>query len=284
MGNPHWPPGVVNDIDEHMQDVEAFEKKHDKETLTSGPFTVFRNLRDIHRSSVPGPASPDVETSDVPVTEDVEAAETGEDQRIETCNEDDGDKSHTEDDNLQTPASDRSSNEPRSLELRSKLRKHGPTQRRPSIPQLKPRPDSLVSRLMDHYVHNLATVLQPVLHSKNAYSAIYATEAMAVAKSMPWSESVQQRGVSDSKVALLYSLLTSASFHLRGFDRTDEADSMARYFRIKAVSHLRLALDSIRISDNRLTVASRAQAQSMVEAVFSVMLTLITADVSLECS
>lgn len=139
--------------------------------------------------------------------------------------------------------------------------------------------DNLINTLMDHYSHNVANILQPVLHSRNAYNSYYATEALAVAKYCPWTDVVQRRNVSDSRVALLCSLLTSSSFHMRGFDKSHEADALARYFRGKALSHLRMALDSLQGFNGKLGLID-AHSMAKYEAVLSVTLTLVTADVS----
>lgn len=107
---------------------------------------------------------------------------------------------------------------------------------------------------------------------------------MSVARRISWKVVFQHTGVSNivsnSKLALLCSLLTSSSFHLRGCGQFDSADAVARYFRSKAMKYLRLALSS-----GYTAVGSSANSASMVqsipnpESVLSVILTLVTADV-----
>jgi hypothetical protein len=153
--------------------------------------------------------------------------------------------------------------------------------------------DILVQQLMHNYVHNVATVLQPVVHSGNAYSSIYATQAMAVAlKSSKNENEIQHLGPSNialnSKTALLYALLTSSAFFLRGSDRFGEADALATSFRLKAQAHLQLALKSLFDPKTSSGQSSSEKSLSDYEGVLSVMLTLVTADVSFlnsdECS
>ena len=142
--------------------------------------------------------------------------------------------------------------------------------------------DLLVDVLLGHYIQTVSNILQPVRHPGNAYSSLYGSRAMSVAKKLSWSDAVQHLQVSDCKVALLCSLLASSSFHLRESDKFSDADATARFFRSKAISHLRQAL-STRTTTGQpgLQVLSRSVASS--RAVLSVMLTLITADVSRAC-
>lgn len=146
------------------------------------------------------------------------------------------------------------------------------------------RHDAQISVLMTHYLSNVANILQPVLHPCNAYSSIYGNEAKSTAQRMSWGNVLRQSKVSHSKLALVYSLLTSSSFHLRGCDpnRSEDADAMARYFRIKAGSHLRVAIDSLREHSMEVGLpTSRNSSFAKWEGVLRVMLTLVTADVSL---
>lgn len=138
--------------------------------------------------------------------------------------------------------------------------------------------DTLINTLLHHYVHNVANVLQPIKHPRNTYSSIYATTAMAVAQRMPRQSLQQDLRVPNSKVALLYSLLTSSAFQLRGHDDDSEADFLARYCRNQAISHLQLALDSLSGSQHP-SQQGKMVASAKREEVLSVMLTLVTADI-----
>ncbi|KFA74744.1 hypothetical protein S40288_08833 [Stachybotrys chartarum IBT 40288] len=139
--------------------------------------------------------------------------------------------------------------------------------------------DNLVGSLMGHYLHSVANTLQPVLHPRNAYSSIYGSKAMSIAKRISWNDIMQRMRVSNSKIALLYSLLTSSSFQIRGFNRSDDADAVARYFHVKAVSHLRLALDSLHHTGEGPNLIITPRFLAKCEGVLAVMLTLVTADV-----
>jgi hypothetical protein len=140
--------------------------------------------------------------------------------------------------------------------------------------------DTLINTLLRHYVQDVANVLQPIKHPRNTYSSIYATTALAVAQRMPWQPLHRDLRIPNSKVALLYSLLTSSAFQLRGHDDNHEADFLARYCRNQAISHLQLALDSLPGSEQHSSQQGKMLASAKREEVLSVMLTLVTADVS----
>lgn len=138
--------------------------------------------------------------------------------------------------------------------------------------------DTLINTLLHHYVQNVASVLQPIKHPRNTYSSIYASTAMAVAQRIPWQSSQQSFSIPSSKVALLYSLLTSSAFQLRGHDNNPEADFLARYCRNQSIMQLQLALDSL--SNSSSSYQDKMVSRAKSEEVLSVMLTLVTADVS----
>ncbi|CAG9947780.1 unnamed protein product [Clonostachys rosea f. rosea IK726] len=281
LGVPHWRAGQINDVDEHLQDVDGYKATEAREAYASGPFGVFTS-----RSQLPTkPSTSLIDTLPVEDTLMPEIFEEALDER-----EANTETASIEEDDVIEDVHPHSEN---ALSLYTA----GPAAESQDILHIchsliNPFPmlgredskDILVQQLMHNYVHNVATVLQPVVHSGNAYSSIYATQAMAVAlKSSKNENETQHLGPSNialnSKTALLYALLTSSAFFLRGSDRFGEADALATSFRLKAQAHLQLALKSLFDPKTSSGQSSSEKSLSDYEGVLSVMLTLVTADV-----
>ncbi|VUC32605.1 unnamed protein product, partial [Clonostachys rosea] len=281
LGVPHWRAGQINDVDEHLQDVDGYRATATLEAYASGPFGVFTS-----QSQLPAKPSPSVidtlPVPDIPMAETFENIldERGADVEIATVEDDDviEDVVPHSDNALALYTAGSAIESHDVLQICHSLISPFPTLGREN------RKDILIQQLMHNYVQNVATVLQPVVHSGNAYSSIYATQAMAVAlKSSKNDNESQLVGRSDialnSKTALLYALLTSSAFFLRGSDRFGEADALATSFRLKAQAHLQLALKSLFDLKTTSGQSSPDKSLSDYEGVLSVMLTLVTADV-----
>ncbi|KAJ3541534.1 hypothetical protein NM208_g4561 [Fusarium decemcellulare] len=267
---------TFNDVDKHMQELDGLENEASFESLVSGPFGVFLGEFRTDLAALNEP-SPDI-SAQIAGKEETEAIHEDPDFVMEGNVEEIVNASDSPI-NKGQPSS--STDQQQSVELRSKFQalfNQPPSLTFTDLGNNSCR-DHLVSNLMYHYVNNVATILQPILHSRNTYNSIYATKAMTIADSLSWGDIVQSSSISDSKVALLYSLLTSSAFHLRGFRATDEADALARYFLVKAQSHLQLALDALFVPSDHSSTIARATSLSKREAVLSVMLTLVTADI-----
>lgn len=142
--------------------------------------------------------------------------------------------------------------------------------------------NSLVGTLIHHYVHIVANLLQPVVHPRNTYTSIYVPSAMTALSNFSWDESPGQGSsrTSPSELALFFSLLASSAFHLRGYRDTSSGDAIARYCRTKAISNLQVSLAGISASDEQPGPGGQVASAANLEAVLSVVMTLVTADVS----
>lgn len=145
---------------------------------------------------------------------------------------------------------------------------------------LKASRDSLIGSLIHHYVYVVANILQPIIHPANTYTSIYVPSAVTAFKTMSWESPAENKHVAPSQIALLFSILSSSAFHLRGRRETLQADDLARSCRSKALSHLQLSLSSLPELDAIEIITTENGMAPKLEAVLSVMLTLITADVS----
>jgi len=65
--------------------------------------------------------------------------------------------------------------------------------------------DPLIHRLMENYVHNVATVLPPLPHPENPYTSIYIPKALAGASNLLFGLSHVAPEVPSSNVAILHS-------------------------------------------------------------------------------
>ena len=127
----------------------------------------------------------------------------------------------------------------------------------------------------------VANILQPIIHPANTYTSIYVPSAVTTFKTISWDSPLDKNPqVPPSQIALLFSILSSSAFHLRGRDETKEADDLARHCRAKALSHLQLSLSNLPASDVMEIAGPENSTIANLEAILSVMLTLVTADVS----
>ncbi|KAI5456889.1 hypothetical protein BGZ63DRAFT_80892 [Mariannaea sp. PMI_226] len=300
VGNPHWPKSIDN-IDERLHSLDQCQVEFGSETLLSGPFGLFGSQRHSseHRArslfesetedsaaqpslgescagqifvyeagSAQGSAEPSVvgQLNDGSSLSQISSPTWQSGEGVARIN---GESIEDEKDVENVPRSPELDVgfDTRSLIMHSNL---GSTANR----------HNLISMLMNHYVLNVANILTPFRHPQNTYSSIYASSAMAVAQRIPQGSLSYDSPVSHSKVALVYSLLTSSAFQLRGRDDNTEADILARSFRNQAISHLQLALNSLSGPSPNGSPTNEIFAIAKREEVLSVMLTLITADVS----
>ncbi|KEY66699.1 hypothetical protein S7711_09719, partial [Stachybotrys chartarum IBT 7711] len=234
VGNPHWPIDGIDDIEAHLHRVEHHGQLNALQHVTSGPFGVFN----IFASAQPWSAARSMAREEQNLIAPVRSG-----RQYSTDWSPKGTSSGAPDSHSDT-AMDADSPHALIEELWAGISlPYRPNAADDALLVLQQ--DNLVGSLMGHYLHSVANTLQPVLHPRNAYSSIYGSKAMSIANRISWNDIMQRMRVSNSKIALLYSLLTSSSFHIRGFNRSDDADAVARYFHVKAVLHLRLALDSL---------------------------------------
>ncbi|KAH8658438.1 fungal-specific transcription factor domain-containing protein [Xylariales sp. PMI_506] len=289
LGNPHWPRGTLSDIDDHLLEVEKYCKSLETTTRISGPFGVFQSQWEVGENWSPSPASP-ASDSLTPVNDN--ARERSDEEIFQTSHND----PYVEEVNRSRSSFPDTrgvrSGSPKSSAL--VVGRYQPQRFRPDTQTTSDDTyiimpwntlgrnidrEHLITNLMEHYRHGVASILQPVRHSHNAYRSIYATEAMAMSEASANMYALQSAGPAISRVALLYSLLASAGFHLRGQDKAQDLDDMARYFRAKAYSHLQLALESLPVTHNQSSLEVRARPLSIWEGVLSVILTMVTADI-----
>ncbi|KAF4119431.1 hypothetical protein GMORB2_4773 [Geosmithia morbida] len=267
LGNPHWPPASVHGdvVDDCLRDIEQLvERMPRPDGFWSGPFGVFRLDGEVTAATVP-PSG---------IAEEVLPLPAGLELMLASRRSD-------------TPSTVTAGNAGSIDDYDEDL--DGAVPRQPST--------DILPLVAWPFEADARTDTLPVLHARNAYSTIYANEALAVARRMslrpdPASGPVQDHGW-DSKVALMYSLLASSSVHMSGGRRSsDGTHAISRSFRVHAVSHLRKALGSLSVASRGEGYDGRRRGQdgtaittapphvpAQLEAVLKVMLTLVTADI-----
>ncbi|KAK9350266.1 fungal-specific transcription factor domain-containing protein [Lipomyces doorenjongii] len=126
--------------------------------------------------------------------------------------------------------------------------------------------------LMDNYIHNVANVLQPILHPENPYSSIYVPAAMRGSMDLLFGVG-SVAAAPPSYVAIFYSLLAASVFHLRGrADPGRQLDQLGMKFRTKAFQYVRKAFQE---SPARV----QPQEHPNPDAAMAAIPTLITTDV-----
>jgi arginine metabolism regulation protein II len=133
----------------------------------------------------------------------------------------------------------------------------------------------LESQLMENYVHNVVTLLQPIPHRHNTYSSLYVPNALLGSAKLRGGLA---RG-SSGKIAIFFSLLATSAFNLRGTNTTSSFDEVARTLRLKAFDWLQMALEELSELDHGERDVSRFTVSHMYETAISAILTLITADI-----
>ncbi|KAI1363830.1 fungal-specific transcription factor domain-containing protein [Xylaria arbuscula] len=253
LGNPHWPLGTSKDIDQHIQDIDKFMHNTGTKARISGPLSVFQleMAEDIER--FPG--------HNVILREPAAGFSRLASSQASAERTDGG-----------LPA------EPtESCALVQKGLLNTLSYSKMAAPRVQwgwaglgydAGKEQFVNHLMNHYRQGVATILQPVKHYRNEYRSIYASKAMTMPELIS-GENHLSHTTSASRLALMYSLLASSGFHLRNLYKLRDLDHLAKDFRAKAYSLLRTVLESLS------PVGSRA----LREAVLSVTLTLVTADI-----
>ncbi|KAI1268958.1 fungal-specific transcription factor domain-containing protein [Xylariaceae sp. FL1019] len=279
LGNPHWPPGTLKDVDQHIQDVDEFIYNAGIKARISGPFSVFQGQSetstDAYTSSSMAKMTPksdaEVEANTVRSRATMVSSHsyTFEGRR----------ESWNTLPRMSPPAESAVSF---SFSMKHQIQMLIPNISMPSdATECLNRSASrtqLINNFMDHYRHSVANILQPVRHCHNAYRSFYATRAMEKSEVGLRENSMQLKHSSTSQQALLYSLLASAGFHLRSLHKSQDLDHLARHFRASAYSHLKEALGSLS-SVNHQELPHVQRPLVMWEGVLSVTLTLVTADI-----
>lgn len=142
-------------------------------------------------------------------------------------------------------------------------------------------PDSAIHRLLDYYVTKVAVLLTPLDHPKNPYASIHFPKALFGAMEQRSRMEHPVEVVASSHVAVFYSILTVASFHLRGSEPASHQhyDVLARRFRAEAFASVQLLLRSL--SDQSWDWSNLSDTRTAhYEAVLSALLCLVTTDVS----
>lgn len=135
--------------------------------------------------------------------------------------------------------------------------------------------DILEGQLMENYVRNVATLLQPIPHSQNTYSSLYVPIALLGSATLRGGPT---RGGS-GRVAILFSLLATSAFNLRATNNAGAFDEVARTLRLKAFDWLQMALEELPELDHGTRDVCGSAASQMYESAISAILTLITADI-----
>lgn len=133
----------------------------------------------------------------------------------------------------------------------------------------------LESQLMENYVRNVVTLLQPVPHDQNTYSSLYVRNALLGAAKLRDGLAPQNSG----RVAIFFSLLATSAFNLRGTNAVSSFDGVARSLRLKAFDWLQMALEELSELDHKKRDVPRPAVSRMYEAAISAILTLITSDI-----
>lgn len=139
---------------------------------------------------------------------------------------------------------------------------------------------ALVHMLLNHYVQNVANILQPIVHPQNTYNSLYSPSAMGASQNLLLDSTNPTFKPPASRIAIFYSLLATAAFHLRGSNEAADLDGLAGKFRANALSYLQTALKTLpdpRLENPR---TERINDLGQLEGALSAMLTLVTADVS----
>lgn len=137
------------------------------------------------------------------------------------------------------------------------------------------RQNILESQLMENYVRNVATLLQPIPHSQNTYSSLYVPNALLGSATLRGGPT---RGGS-GRVAIFFSLLATSAFNLRATNMASTFDEVARTLRLKAFNWLHMALEELpELDHGKMDLCGPAVSQ-MYESAISAILTLITADI-----
>ncbi|GAW15162.1 hypothetical protein ANO14919_045710 [Xylariales sp. No.14919] len=256
LGNPHWPPGTLKDIDQHIQDIDNLMQHTGTKARISGPFCVFQHQSEIVVDVVTLPAH-DVTSRDsvavssyLPPSHPSTAGIGGGLSRETTA-------SCALVQGALPNALARSGTASLKVQWEWSLLGHDACK------------EQFINSLMHHYRQDVATILQPVKHCHNEYRSIYASKAMTISELISGQSHLSRTISSTSRLALMYSLLASSGFHLRNLYKLRDLDHLARNFRAKAYSLLRTALKSL----------SPVKSQAFREAVLSVTLTLVTADI-----
>ncbi|OBT45078.1 hypothetical protein VE00_05177 [Pseudogymnoascus sp. WSF 3629] len=133
----------------------------------------------------------------------------------------------------------------------------------------------LEGQLMENYVRNVATLLQPIPHSQNTYSSLYVPNALLGSATLRGGPT---RGGSGT-VAIFFSLMATSAFNLRATNKTNTFDEVARTLRLKAFDWLQMALEELPELNHSKKDVCRSGVSQMYESAISAILTLITADI-----
>ena len=137
------------------------------------------------------------------------------------------------------------------------------------------RQNILESQLMENYVRNVATLLQPIPHSQNTYSSLYVPNALLGSATLRGGPT---RGGSGT-VAIFFSLLATSAFNLRTTNMASTFEEVARTLRLKAFDWLQMALEELPELDHGKRDLCGSAVSQMYESAISAILTLITADI-----
>ncbi|KFY95504.1 hypothetical protein V500_02731 [Pseudogymnoascus sp. VKM F-4518 (FW-2643)] len=137
------------------------------------------------------------------------------------------------------------------------------------------RQNILEGQLMENYVRNVATLLQPIPHSQNTYSSLYVPNALLGSATLRGGPT---RGGSGT-VAIFFSLLATSAFNLRTTDMASTFEEVARTLRLKAFDWLQMALEELPELGHGKGDLCGSSVSQRYESAISAILTLITADI-----
>lgn len=158
------------------------------------------------------------------------------------------------------------------------IRRLGLLDQPPAIPSQLTHVNPLAELLLDHYTSYVATLLQPVARSGNAYKSIHAPIAIQAWDALCHSADDPSASVAASDVAILFSILATSAVHLHSpSDRPSQC--LFRAFQQQAHSNLSLALKHSSPQSAALIKPYNDGTLHDLENIMSASLTLITLDV-----